>query len=1465
MADNQIPFIFEFQSRGLDIIKRAREEAERLVGALNKRAVLKGKLELEGTEEAERSLEQIGQKSEEVNKRIEESTTRRIRGTILQAEAFLASRAGLQKALATGKREDYQNIGVTGSLANDAKELDNLRQRLRILLEINRAVGSNKGAIERASSGTSYSFSSIGSDTKSLVYDYNKLVEEKFRFSPSIRPEELDFQAKNRRISLEQLIIKKQDRLALRAAISSGSIRGRSDLGERDLDQIIGTLHAKAGLPNYDDLVKTEISTQRNVLPRSTSENVYDRLTRAAQEGLISGQQLVMSMVDYINRTGKGGFIRKEDWMEPMEGSGGRGFNVFGNRKTPPIPTSPTIYELHQGITEQAIRRERERLGLPIGPGGSGGGGSGKPPGMAIVRYTPPGGLVPYSPPLGPPGGPIASPYNFRWWRYVNQQGGGPGGGGGYLPPMGGGPGGGAEGPGMGGFGGSGGRAGGFGAGGGLGKFGQRFQGLLYYSAAAAIIYPIASAIADTISRSVELEKILLRIQGIYGNHTLGDQLTIRKEILSAAREFNTDLIETARAAETLAQEQIPARDFGKTLKAVSAGNMAMGVSQEALINYAIAVRNARPGDREPIDASKAIELVAALTRQGGVSATNIMTTIQQVLPLLQDFAVNKSNIPDEALLGSMALNVSRRSGYTGSQVSNALRFSLARFQSPKTSHDIEKLAGSYLGTKESGGEELRPYISIMNDLATAYQHFLDTGQSAKAGELVRELFGPRQAGVGTILLREWVQVLEDATKAVDDHAAAEERAQIAERGWFALKNRTKTELTNIVQSDVNPLNFLKHQTGYWYDYWMNPQADLDFAGTHIGNAWTRKNEARDQRVSSIMSDNMALQQIFNPQAPVTSSNQAGSILQNAIRDMRNGVSYVDGRRVQLPSRKPGASNTTGILGDETQELYLNFSDMWKNWDTQWEQFGNLAAGQQQASRDLGAHFFSPKKNLQELRRQLETFYQTIRLDRRKPGQDVRSFIGTLGTLSPDIMTKYNELISLIGPAATAEGIRQRGVTDLTEGGRRGVAGRQSAYQTGLMQLRLERSFNKRAPGELLIEAQEQNLTELARERINSVDEENIAYVLKVKLLQQSSDFQSKEKAVQDAELYNLGEQHKTELQILALKYEQQEAEIKLNTLYQLRLKHLQEIESLAQEINSAIKGGLIGAPGQVRSRGVLGHILGSVLAPVSASLYGRAISQINLFGQGGLFPKIGEFFNKMVGEPSQYKSIQVPNMVNYGAGRFVQQGMKSQTVPKTAEEIRKDQIAVQVRAIEIAIGSTVGAAIGKGGIGAQVGSQLGAIGGQYLGKKLGEGIGGSAGTILLPGLGSIIGGIVGGLIGGLFDKHKKKPPELSALEVIARNTGEQLTLIENTNRLLELQNLSFNIPTGFTLPKFGPTSFGGQSIGSNGTTEINVEVNIGGTSSSPTQIGAVVAQAISERLDSEYRSGGTYVARTRY
>jgi len=172
--------------------------------------------------------------------------------------------------------------------------------------------------------------------------------------------------------------------------------------------------------------------------------------------------------------------------------------------------------------------------------------------------------------------------------------------------------------------------------------------------------------------------------------------------------------------------------------------------------------------------------------------------------------------------------------------------------------------------------------------------------------------------------------------------------------------------------------------------------------------------------------------------------------------------------------------------------------------------------------------------------------------------------------------------------------------------------------------------------------------------------------------------------------------------------------------------------------------------------------------------------------------------------------------------------------------------------------GGIFGTALGGGGKSAQTGAQFGTFGGTLLGTALAGPLG-----PLAPIVGPLLGGIIGGLIGGGFDEQEK--PELKALQIIARNTGEQITLLENTNKLLDPERVSFNLPTNFALPGFAPGNLSGGSGVTNGggVNNSNVRLEISVTTSDPSSIGAEIANSVAQELSTQFSGSGTFVPRT--
>lgn len=213
--------------------------------------------------------------------------------------------------------------------------------------------------------------------------------------------------------------------------------------------------------------------------------------------------------------------------------------------------------------------------------------------------------------------------------------------------------------------------------------------------------------------------------------------------------------------------------------------------------------------------------------------------------------------------------------------------------------------------------------------------------------------------------------------------------------------------------------------------------------------------------------------------------------------------------------------------------------------------------------------------------------------------------------------------------------------------------------------------------------------------------------------------------------------------------------------------------------------------------------------------------------------------------------------------------GLPSAQQQQVAVNNSRVQIQQLLQALGALTGNIAGSALGGGGANARAGAGFGTLAGAIGGGLIGGPI--------APIVGPLIGGLLGGLFGGGFDEPER--PDVRQLEVIARNTGETITLLENTNKLLDPGNLAFNLPSRFRLPSFGPNVFGASgggagavipgfvSAGASGGAGVNVAVNAtinvqGGAT--PRETGKEIANAITRELTSQLVSAGNrFVPRT--
>jgi hypothetical protein len=275
--------------------------------------------------------------------------------------------------------------------------------------------------------------------------------------------------------------------------------------------------------------------------------------------------------------------------------------------------------------------------------------------------------------------------------------------------------------------------------------------------------------------------------------------------------------------------------------------------------------------------------------------------------------------------------------------------------------------------------------------------------------------------------------------------------------------------------------------------------------------------------------------------------------------------------------------------------------------------------------------------------------------------------------------------------------------------------------------------------------------------------------------------------------------------------------------------------------------GQTIGLAGEVQSPIISAHIQG---ATEGAQIYASTIAAALGGGAGGIGGVSG---------PAAAAAFAL------GVSPEAIQGFAENRTQQAFVENQRQQL---IQAAASLAGSLGGAAIGGGGRGAQIGGQFGALGGTIAGTKL---LGTALGTAAGP-VGAIAGGILGGVIGGLFGGEEK---QFRALEIIARASQEQVTLLENTNRLLDPNQIAFNLPTGFRLPAFTPQGFGAgegnfsplvsvsnNRAGGNVAIENTFQMEITTTGADAAAVGREIASAVSAELTTQLGANGLFVSR---
>jgi TP901 family phage tail tape measure protein len=989
------------------------------------------------------------------------------------------------------------------------------------------------------------------------------------------------------------------------------------------------------------------------------------------------------------------------------------------------------------------------------------------------------------------------------------------------------------------GFGGGGGGGGGGGRPGlfSFGRFASRFAGLTNFVAAAAIIYPIAQTIFSTIGAATQLQTELTRIQAIFGTKNLSDQLTIKQDVLNAARQLGEDVNQVAEAAQAFAQAGTSIANLGSNMQAAATGAKAFGTNIREVADYIIAVGESSRGKVGP---NQAVDLLAAIGRRTNVSPLSIMQTIQNVNPLLEPFAPPIGAISNEALLGSIAGVVKQRTGVSNPEM--ALRFAISQLGNPQAAEKLQRISGIGFGTAESRGQDLRPFIEILGDLSRAYQHLIDTGRSAEAKELLRDFFGARQAVVGTTILQDWTKILKTARDAIGDTGAAANMAGPQVETFSSKFSKLKTTLT-----------------GFWGAF-LEPAGDvlgfLDDILNHLVNINAQRAAAeqnRDPRSRSLYEMKMAAGETAGPPEPPSLTHF--------------GLSTYDLLRGNLPGAT-AVPNTFGNIGPAFGMLrkQQNINELFNlegttppqiiDYEQKRLQFEKLQAdvterlrAQTETWKLLGEGESHAKTELKEYSQLIQAYIAIPVYERTS--ENTKAFEEDMA----NYRTARAEVIreDLARNAITME--RQRRLQDLRFTTAVGRIARKGVEETP--EATLQEHIND------ILDTQR-----IKREEIL------FSYRDEIELLRdQAGPLLERDLEIADRK-YNLAERG------LSLESRQLIMEQQSNFLNEEKTKHLQKQREIQNELNKLTQQslqGLIKGIEQERATGGkvrFGQLLTSqLLGPAAGYITGQIGANFDLFGEKGIFPGVGKFIQGAFGK-AEYP-VKPPTLES--ATREIQAERATQGIMSSGGGLSLAEASARRLAENVAKYKTAKEAFDKKQARDQAIVAAGMFGGQLIGAaeggsetaiNIGSTIGTLAGTPFGP-PGMAVGALLGGVIGGLFG-HRRPRPEIGHLQIIAENTREQVRLLENTNKLLETNFVSFNVPTGFRLPAYVPGSFGGVGglRGASGgvvNSQIAVNVNIGGTNVAADKLGQTIAQAISDRLEFESRSSGGYFPRTLY
>ncbi|MBU8920983.1 MAG: hypothetical protein KOO63_03900 [Bacteroidales bacterium] len=323
--------------------------------------------------------------------------------------------------------------------------------------------------------------------------------------------------------------------------------------------------------------------------------------------------------------------------------------------------------------------------------------------------------------------------------------------------------------------------------------FGTAVRTIAQYAGASTIIYGVSSAFRDAFSSALKFEDALTRVQGVLPTRSFAERVQLKGEVINIARQYSVDLLQVAESAKIFAQQGLSASKVVEELGATMLAVQGIGLQTQQAREMLTAVRNIT---EEQMSSYEVLDRISKIEQSRAVDASSLADALKQAGPMATQLAGNfqGSVTALDVVLGTTT-QIVEQTRVSGRQAATSMRFILARLGRPQVLKQLEQIGQVKLGTKESGGKQLRPLVEIMHELADAYERIKETRGSASATRFLVALAGARQINPAAVILGSVSEAMETARLGAYAYGDAQERLNLQQTTFVATSQRLKTEM----------------------------------------------------------------------------------------------------------------------------------------------------------------------------------------------------------------------------------------------------------------------------------------------------------------------------------------------------------------------------------------------------------------------------------------------------------------------------------------------------------------------------------------------------------------------------------------------------------------------------------------------------------------------------------------------